>query len=460
MFDARYSGYVRVGGLIAVISMLAAAPSWAGPQVYRGTISTGAQYDLYNIPLLAGQGVIGRLVCEELSPAQRPLDPVLSVYFPGVDPSDTVNASIYNDDGFGGDDNPAEGVDCNAFDSSQVIFTAPVTGNYIFRADGFGSATGPYSLTILPRAIVTGVDAGGGPHVLMHAGVGATPNAVTRSFLAYAGSMAGGVRVAVGDVSGDGTPDIVTAPGPGAAPTIRVFDGVFGAELRSFLAYDASFTGGVYVAVGDVNGDGRADIVTAPGAGGGPHVRVFDAVTGASLHSFLAYTPGFAGGVRVAAGDVNGDGKADIVTAPGPGGGPHVRVFNGVTGAELSAFFAFSPAFTGGVFVAAGDVNADRRADIIVAADAGGGPHVQAFSGADGTLLLSFLAYGAAFSGGVRVAAADVNGDGRADIITGPGPGGGPHVQVFSGLNAAVLQSYLAYDPSFTGGIFVAGSGR
>ena len=107
MFDARYSGYVRVGGLIAVISMLAAAPSWAGPQVYRGTISTGAQYDLYNIPLLAGQGVIGRLVCEELSPAQRPLDPVLSVYFPGVDPSDTVNASIYNDDGFGGDDNEA-----------------------------------------------------------------------------------------------------------------------------------------------------------------------------------------------------------------------------------------------------------------------------------------------------------------------------------------------------------------
>ena len=74
MFDARYSGYVRVGGLIAVISMLA-APSWAGPQVYRGTISTGAEYDLYNIPLLAGQGVIGRLVCEELSPAQRPLDP-------------------------------------------------------------------------------------------------------------------------------------------------------------------------------------------------------------------------------------------------------------------------------------------------------------------------------------------------------------------------------------------------
>ena len=460
MFRARLSKFLQVGAFIAVISALAAPMALAGPQVYRGTITTGPQFDLYNIPLLAGQGVIGRLICEELSPASRPLDPVLSVFFPGSDPSDVANADVFNDDGFGSDDNPAEGIDCNAFDSSQVIFTAPVTGNYVLRADGFGSATGPYSLTILPRAIVTGVDVGGGPHVVLRAGVGATPNAVTRSFLAYAGSMAGGVRVAVGDVSGDGTPDIITAPGPGAPPLIKVFDGVFGAELRSFLAYDASFTGGVYVAAGDVNADGRADIVTAPGAGGGPHVRVFDAVTGADLHSFLAYTPGFGGGVRVAAGDVNGDGKADIITVPGPGGGSHVRVFSGVTGAELLGFFAFNPAFTGGAFIAAGDVNADRRADIIVGADAGGGPHVQAFSGTNGSILQSFFAYDGSFSGGVRVAAADVNGDGRADIITGAGPGGGPHVRVFSGLNSSELQSYLAYDPAFTGGIFVSGSAR
>jgi hypothetical protein len=55
--------------------------------------------------------------------------------------------------------------------------------------------------------------------------------------------------------------------------------------------------------------------------------------------------------VRVAAADVNGDGVADVITAAGPGGGPHVRVFDGQTNAELLSFFAYNPGFTGGVWV-------------------------------------------------------------------------------------------------------------
>ena len=66
----------------------------------------------------------------------------------------------------------------------------------------------------------------------------------------------------------------------------------------------------------------------------------------------FAYGSSFTGGVRVAGlGDVDGDGLADIVTTPGPGGGPHTRVFSGRTAAALTAFFAFDPTFLGGVFV-------------------------------------------------------------------------------------------------------------
>jgi streptogramin lyase len=250
---------------------------------------------------------------------------------------------------------------------------------------------------------------------------------------------------------------LLTGAGAGGGPHVRVFDTADSIELFSFFAFAPAFTGGVRVAVGDVNGDGVPDIITGAGPGGGPHVVVFSGVDLSVIRSFFAYNPSFTGGVFVAAGDVNGDGFVDIIAGTDAGGGSIVRVFSGATGAELfPPFFAYDPAFLGGVHLAAGDVDGDGRADIITGAGPGGGPHVKVFSGANLALLYSFLAYPAAFTGGVRVGAGDVNGDGRADIVTGAGPGGGPHVQVFSGANLALLQSFFAYPPAFTGGVFVA----
>ena len=94
-----------------------------------------------------------------------------------------------------------------------------------------------------------------------------------------------------------------------------------------------------------------------------------------------AFDPTFTGGVRVAVGDVNGDGVEDVIAAAGPGGGPNVKVFSGVDGSLMFSFFAYDPSFTGGVFVAAGDTNNDGKADIITGAGAGGGPHVKVSAG-------------------------------------------------------------------------------
>src|SRR5205814_1813081 len=107
------------------------------------------------------------------------------------------------------------------------------------------------------------------------------------------------------------------------------------------------------------------------------------AASGTIKFDFFAYDPNFHGGVQVATGDVNGDGVDDVITGAGPGGGPHVKVFDGATGAVLRSFFAYDDAFRGGVFVAAGDVNKDGFADVVTGAGAGGGPHVRVFSGAD-----------------------------------------------------------------------------
>src|SRR5260221_5243747 len=81
--------------------------------------------------------------------------------------------------------------------------------------------------------------------------------------------------------------------------------------------------------------------------GGQPEVHVYNA-DGSLRDSFLAYDATFTGGVRVAMADVNGDGVLDIITAAGPGGGPHVKVFDGVTGLDGLRFFAYEPVLFGG----------------------------------------------------------------------------------------------------------------
>jgi hypothetical protein len=227
---------------------------------------------------------------------------------------------------------------------------------------------------------------------------------VRASFPAFEPAFQGGVFVAAGDVNGDGYADVIAGSGEGRAGEVKVFSGRDLSLLVDTLVFDPAFTGGVHVAAGDVNGDGFADLVAGAGAGG-TTVTVLSGATLAALHTFSAY-PGFGGGVFVAAGDVTGDGYADIVTGAGPGGGPHVKVFDGRTGAETHGFFAFAASFTGGVRVAAGDVNGDGHAEIIVGAGPAAAADVRVFDPVTTTLLSDVLAYAPAFTGGVFVATA------------------------------------------------------
>src|SRR5262249_36555654 len=144
-------------------------------------------------------------------------------------------------------------------------------------------------------------------------------------------------------------------------PHVKVFQGQTLAELRSFFAYDAGFLGGVFLAAGDVDGDGLADVVTGAGAGApGGHVEVFDGATGSERASFLALGAGQFLGASVGALDRDGDGRAEILvgdplglTAPDTTGQPRavVRLFDGLTLAQLDSFFASEMPFAGALFV-------------------------------------------------------------------------------------------------------------
>jgi hypothetical protein len=198
-------------------------------------------------------------------------------------------------------------------------------------------------------------------------------------------------------------------------------------------------------------------------------VRIFSgADTNVILADFNALTdPNFLGGVRVAAGDVNRDGRVDLVATGGPGGPARVLVWDGTTLVPnavptqlFGEFLAFPNTFTGGAFVAVGDTNGDGYGDIVVSRDAGSTPEVRLIDGrslaVNNTLTVNsiFNAFDATFTGGVRVAAMDTNNDGISEIVAGSGPGQLELVRFYT-ANGILLDTYSANYQGNRGGVYV-----
>jgi len=157
------------------------------------------------------------------------------------------------------------------------------------------------------KKIITGAGSGGGPQVRVLSPTGKAE----ASFFAYNKNLRGGVSVALADLDNDGQDEIITGPGKGDNSGVKVFS-LAGKLKNTFQPYGEKFNGGINVAAGDVNGDGQAEIVTVPASSGGPHVRVFSA-TGQTLSSFFAFTESYRDGLRVSVSDIDGDGQADIL---------------------------------------------------------------------------------------------------------------------------------------------------
>ncbi|MFO0799502.1 MAG: hypothetical protein U0804_18695 [Gemmataceae bacterium] len=266
-----------------------------------------------------------------------------------------------------------------------------------------------------------------------------------QAFPGYAGVSRG----IAADFTGDGVEDLAFGTGPGAAAGVRVVDGATGAEVASGVVLDG-FGGGVFLAAADLDRDGRAELAVSADAGGGTRVSVFK-VTGGKLvplADFLAFgDPNFRGGSRVAMADMNRDGAAELIVGAGLGGGPRVAVYDGAALARGQAarlvpdFFALDPALRSGVYVAAADLDGDGRGDVIYSTGVTGGPRVRVVSGAllianPGAdvaalpALADFFTWDSRDRKGLRVAARDLDGDGKAELIAATADPANPFVRV------------------------------
>jgi|GEM_PF-3044856 len=296
------------------------------------------------------------------------------------------------------------------------------------------------------------------------------------------------LRTAVGDVDGDGVADFAIATGAGALTRFGVLSG----DQTRFIIPPSSpflgsedFTGGAFVSVGDLDGDGRSDVVISADVGGGPRVTIYSHKPNVGTYR-LADILGigdasFRGGARTAVGDINGDGRPDLAVAAGPGGGPRVALYDGATfftnrSKIVGDFFVFPGAdavtLRNGVYLSIGDVNADAFGDLVVGAGTGGAPRVLALSGrtistngslsASASPLADFLAGSVSDRAGVRVAVKNVDGDGRMDIVTGSGVGQAGLVNVYRGstlrgrAQPPLFQSLSVFgEEAFLDGVYV-----
>ena len=267
---------------------------------------------------------------------------------------------------------------------------------------------------------------------------------VVRQFDVYEQGFMGGVQTAIHDVDNDGRDEIVVAPGRGRVGEIRVFD-IDGEEMPEYriTPFGSSFLSGVNIALGDVNGDGTKDLIAGQAAGSTVSIHLGGSL-GWESTSFRRYTPygtTHLAGVSVAAADIgtitNGsisqtdsrDGRDELLLGTGPGAIKSVQIVDVAGPPTVVAELSVDPTIGySGVTIASGLYNDRSVDDIMVSGGQGESARVDMFqitrdSGSTRTTKKN-LTSGNAENSRFRVSPLDSTGDGKVNSFFAVGAGG------------------------------------
>lgn len=237
----------------------------------------------------------------------------------------------------------------------------------------------------------------------------ATGRRLRNGFFAQRDDIPGGANFLALDLDRNGSEDLVFANG--GEVTVRLSGG---SDTR-FRPFGNNYRGAISLTAGQTDRDTAWELILAPDGNSAPTVQITD-LKGGVRKSWLAYEARFRGGVSIALGDLNGDNLREIFTGTGTGGGPHVRSFKTDGVAWRGGFFAFASSERAGVRVAIGDIDGDGRDDLVTGSGVGAPPKVRVYD-ADGRLRSEFVPSGVTAAQGVRPVLSDIDGDGKREIL-------------------------------------------
>jgi len=253
--------------------------------------------------------------------------------------------------------------------------------------------------------------------------VGAVPAARAQSSFGnptlYAVGSTSPLGLALGDVNGDGRLDIVTANQDGNNVSVLLGQAT---PVGSFAPASTYTTGAntrpTGIALGDVNGDGRLDIVTGNQQAGTVGVLLGSPTAPGSFAAPIAYPSGGSTPNIVALGDLNGDGRLDIAVGNTGAGNVGVLLNSPTTPGTFPQTMTYASSGLNTVGITIGDLNADGRPDIVTGNQTGGLVGVLLATATGPGTFAPVITYASGGTGTVGVTLGDANGDGRMDIIT------------------------------------------
>lgn len=300
--------------------------------------------------------------------------------------------------------------------------------------------------------VVTGAGKTGSPHVRVFD----KNEKETANFFAFSRSLKSGIRVSTADVDADGEDEIIVGSGEGAAPHVRVFERDGTLKPIDFRPFHPNSRTGVDVSGGDIDGDGKDEIIMSQFMNGETWVKVYRYNASRDvIGQWVAYERGQEFGATVAAGDIDDDGMDEIITSPGAPGDPHVRVFeaDGTFKGQIYAFPAYGfPETRRGMDVTVGDVNNDGKMEIGTSVLGQTQSWTKVYRWNEENHVVSEIKPYASKWNGTNVTMGDLDGDCDAEIITGAAFGGGPHIRGFQHNEHPMTFDFFAYDKGFRGG--------